>query len=178
MADTALSRTQQKKADQALRKLGDALVALSPENLDRMDLSETLRSAILMYGQIGSHTARRRQWKTIAALLRDVDRAPIRAALENIRRGDRAQARRHRRLEQWRDGLKAGDFSLMAEIIDACPGVERQRLGQLARSAAKEAARGTGVKSARALFRYLADCLPEGGGGQDAPQPPHTASTP
>ena len=157
MNDMELSRTQLKKADRNLRELGEGLIGLSQEQIDRMDLPETLLSAIRFYKEIRNLGARRRQWKTIGALLRDMDCEPIRAALENIARGDRAQARRHQRIERWRDGVKAGNMALIEEIAAVCPAADRQRLSQLARNAAKEAAAGTGVKASRALFRYLSD---------------------
>ncbi len=124
-----------------------------------MDLPEALRSAVAFYHQIPSLSARRRQWKTLGALLRGMDRAPIRAALENVQRGDRARARRHHHIEQWRDALKSGQTDVIEEILRACPTAERQRLSQLARNAAKEAAAGAGVKASRTLFRYLNDRL-------------------
>jgi ribosome-associated protein len=155
MNDPELSRTQKKKADHELRELGEALVGLSPENLSRMDLPGHLLSAISFYHTISSHTARRRQWKTIAAMLRAADRAPIRSALENIQRGDRRRAHRHHQLEQWRDALKSGDLDVVEEIVRSWPGADRQRLYQLSRNAIKEFNAGKGVKASRALFRYL-----------------------
>ncbi|MFH1985382.1 MAG: ribosome biogenesis factor YjgA [Pseudomonadota bacterium] len=157
MNDTELSRTKLKKADRDLRELGDALTGLSQEQLARMDLPQALLSAIEFYQQIRNLGARRRQWKTIGAVLRNMDTAPIRAALENILDGDRAQARRHHRIERWRDEMKAGNLALIDEVLSACPGADRQHLGQLVRNAIKEATAGTGVKASRALFRYLSD---------------------
>ena len=161
MTESEQSRTRKKKADRELRELGDALTALSPENLERMDLPEVLRSAVAFYHQIPTLSARRRQWKTLGALLRRMDRAPIQAALENVQRGDRVRARRHHRIEQWRDALKSGNLDVIEEILGACPAAERQRLSQLARNAVKEAVAGSGVKASRALFRYLNDILGE-----------------
>ena len=155
MGDTEQSRTQRKKADQELRALGDALAALPPERLSQLGIPAALVSAIEFYQGISSHGARRRQWKTIGALLRDMDREPISAIVQDIQRGDRSRARRHRRIEGWRDELKAGNLALIEDIVASCPAADRQRLGQLARNAMKEAAAGSGVKAARALFRYL-----------------------
>lgn len=155
MSDTELSRTKLKMADRSLRELGEGLIGLSQDQIDRMDLPETLLSAIRLYKEIRNLGARRRQWKTIGALLRNMDREPIRIALENIARGDRAQARRHQRIERWRDGVKAGNMALVEEIVAACPAADRQRLSQLARNTVKEAEAGAGVKASRALFRYL-----------------------
>jgi len=67
-----------------LQKLGEQLVDLSPEQLDKIDVSDDLRNAAIVAGKIKSHGARRRQLKYIGTLMRDIDPEPIRNALENI----------------------------------------------------------------------------------------------
>ena len=58
-------------------------------------------------------------------------------------------------MEAWRDRLVAGDDELMEEIVRAHPGADRQKMGQLVRSARKEKQTNRPPKSARNLFRYL-----------------------
>ena len=81
------SRTQKKKEDQALQRLGEQLVALQPRLLANMDLPDELLENIKFARKIKSHGARRRQIRHIGALLRHMDSQPIETALECIRSG-------------------------------------------------------------------------------------------
>lgn len=67
------SRTQKKKEDQALQRLGEQLVSLRPGRLETMGLPEQLVEDIEFARTIKSHGARRRQVKHIGALLRQLD---------------------------------------------------------------------------------------------------------
>jgi ribosome-associated protein len=87
--------------------------------------------------------------------MRSVDVAPIEAALMEIEQGAYQQARAFHQLETWRDRLVAGVDGLMEEILDTYPLADRQRLGQLVRSARKKSAAKTRSHAARNLFRYL-----------------------
>lgn len=79
------SRTQKKKEDRALQRLGEQLVALRPGQVETMGLPETLVEAIEFARRIKSHGARRRQIKHIGALLRQLDPQPIETALLRYR---------------------------------------------------------------------------------------------
>ena len=151
------SRTQLKKEAIALQKIGEKLVQLADEQLQRMDLPARLTDAICDIRTMTSHGARRRQMQYIGSLMRDVDVAPIEKALLDIEQGDYQRARAFHRVESWRDRLVDGDDEAMTEILDAFPRADRQRLGQLVRSARKEKQKNTPPKSARNLFRYLRD---------------------
>jgi len=81
------SRTQKKKEDQALQRLGEQLVALEPGRLENMGLPDELMAAIEFARKIKSRGARRRQIKYVGALLRQFDPQPIQTALKFIRSG-------------------------------------------------------------------------------------------
>ena len=82
------SRTQKKKEDQALQRLGEQLVALQPSLLASMELPDELLENIKFARKIKSHGARRRQIKHIGALLRQYDPQSIETALSRIRSGN------------------------------------------------------------------------------------------
>lgn len=82
------SRTQKKKEDQALQRLGEQLVALQPSLVESMDLPDELLENIKFARKIKSHGARRRQVRHIGALLRNLDSQPIETALELIQSGN------------------------------------------------------------------------------------------
>lgn len=152
-----LSRTRRKKADRARKAIGEALVALGPVHLEAFDLPDELREAVHLARKTRSHGARRRQLQYIGTLLRQIDTAPIRQALDNLQRGDLEKARAFKRLEAWRDALQAGQFDRIEEILDHCPEGDRQQLTQLARNARREAAQEKRTGASRKLFRYLRD---------------------
>ncbi|MCB2149208.1 MAG: DUF615 domain-containing protein [Deltaproteobacteria bacterium] len=153
--DLEKSRTRLKKEAVALQKMGERLVLLSDDQLDRMELLPALLDAIQTVRTIKSHGARRRQMQYIGSLMRNVDAVPIEQALLEIEQGAYRQAKAFHRIEAWRDQLVDGDDDVIDEILDAFPDADRQRLGQLVRSARKEKEKNAPPKSARNLFRYL-----------------------
>lgn len=153
--DRYISRTQMKKEALALQDMGEKLVRLSDEQLEQMELPSQLMDAIRDIRPMKSHGARRRQMQYIGGLMRNVDVEPIEQALLEIEQGAFLQAKEFHRVENWRDRLVAGDDDLMEEVVDTFPEADRQRLGQLVRSARKEKQNNRPPKSARNLFRYL-----------------------
>jgi ribosome-associated protein len=160
--DLEKSRTRLKKEATALQKMGERLVRLSDDQLNRMELPQALLEAIRTVRTITSRGARRRQMQYIGTLMRKVDAEPIEQALLEIEQGDYRQARTFQRIEAWRDRLVGGDDDLIDEIVDALPEASRQRLGQLVRSARKEKEKNAPPKSARNLFRYLKSLSTDG----------------
>ena len=152
---TQKSRTQLKKEATSLQRIGERLVRLSDEQLKRMNLPHMLMAAIEAIRGMTSHGARRRQFQYIGTIMRTVDIEPIEKALLEIEQGAYQQAQTFHRLESWRDRLVAGDDGLMYEILNAYPQADRQRLGQLVRSARKKTTGKAAPKSSRNLFRYL-----------------------
>lgn len=155
MDDDRKSRTQKKNEARALQKLGEQLVALSSEQLESIDISDDLHHAVIIARKTKSHGAKRRQLQYIGTLMRDIDPEPIHNALENIRLGDHQKILAFKKIEKWRDELKAGNRVLIEKILNSCPDAERQRLTQLARNARNEYEAGKGLKSSKILFRYL-----------------------
>ncbi|MBN1931285.1 MAG: DUF615 domain-containing protein [Desulfobacterales bacterium] len=78
------SRSQIKREMTALQKIGELLVDLSVEQIQRMDLPSDLKDAVLDAKNIKKHGARRRQLQYIGTLMRNVDPEPILKALEKI----------------------------------------------------------------------------------------------
>lgn len=153
---TDKSRTRKKKEATALQRIGERLAGLSEEQLQRLQLPDDLLQALLAVKGMQAHGARRRQMQYIGGIMRKVDIEPIEQGLLEIEQGAMAQARAFQRIERWRDRLVAGDDQLMEELLATVPGMDRQRLGQLVRSARKaQEKEGAAKKSARHLFRYL-----------------------
>lgn len=155
MDDLPKSRTQLKKEDKALQKLGESLVALAPDQLEGIDMPAVLREAIQQARKTRTHGARRRQLKYVGKVMREIDCEPIYQAIRNLQLGDLQKARAFQQIEAWRDELKAGNYQVIEEILNCSPNAERQRLTQLARNAHANCQTEKAVKSSRLLFRYL-----------------------
>jgi ribosome-associated protein len=154
MQDEPVSKTRRKKEMHALQALGAALVALPEAQLAAMPLAEDLASAVLEAKRITSHEGKRRQLQYIGRLMREVDPAPIRAALEALGRQSAAAAAEHRRLEQLRERLIADDDALTAYAGEHA-GADMQLLRALIRNARREQKEGRPPRAYRELFRIL-----------------------
>ena len=149
-----VSRTKKKQRVEELQKLGAALVALAPAQLDALAIPADLLAAVLEAQRIGSHEARRRQLQFIGKIMRRVDPEPVRAALAAMA-GQSAVARaRQMRLESWRERLIGDDAALTAYASEH-PGADLQALRALIRNARKEIAEAKPPRAQRELFRLL-----------------------
>lgn len=142
----------------ALQALGEALVALTPEQLAGFELPERLSDAIAFARRVATHEGRRRQMQYIGRLMRELDPEPIAARLARLRSARLHDNALHQKAEQWRGRLLAEDQAL-TELAAAHPGIDTQHLHQLVRNARREAARGAPPKAQRALFRALREGL-------------------
>ncbi|MBI4985535.1 MAG: DUF615 domain-containing protein [Rhodocyclales bacterium] len=138
----------------ALQDLGAELVALGRESLAKVALPEDLLDAVRDYQRFTQHEARRRQLQYIGRLMRDVDAAPIRAALDAINGVSAAATARQHALERLRTRLLE-DESVLGEIASAHPRADLQRLRQLRRNALKEQELTKPPRAYRELFRVL-----------------------
>jgi ribosome-associated protein len=151
-----VSRSQKKREVEELQKLGAALVALAPAQLDAMALPDALAAAVREAQRIRSHEARRRQLQYIGKLMRSVDAEPVRAALAGVAGQSAAARARHRRLEDWRARLIDDDAAL-TEFAAAHAAADLQALRTLIRNARKEIAEGKPPRAQRELFRVIRD---------------------
>lgn len=149
------SKSQLKREAEALQKLGEALIDLSPELLAPLSLPDNLLNALEQARHIKQHGARKRQIQYIGKLMRGIDPEPIRAMLEERQRAQRQQAKRLHVIEAWRDRLIAEGDEAMAALIDTYPEVDRAELRQLIRHARQERDTGKPAGAGRKLFRFV-----------------------
>lgn len=101
-----------------MQELGEQLVELSGEQLDRIDLDDRLRDAVVAARSINAHGALRRQKQLIGKLMRQVDPEPIRQALALLQQDDRLAKRVFHEAEQWRNRLLSdGDDALREYLL-------------------------------------------------------------
>lgn len=145
-----------KRENAALEQLGEELIALPKERLDKLDLSPALLEAVKLAQAIERHHgAFKRQRKFIAKLLRDMDAETIRAQLEQHTQQTARDTRQLHVIERWRDRLLAGGDHDLNALMAERPDADRQKLRQLIRDARKEQQAEAPPRSARLLFKFL-----------------------
>jgi ribosome-associated protein len=148
------SKSQLKRDMTALQDLGAELVELSRERLAKIDMPERLRDAILEAQRITKHEARRRQMQYIGKIMREIDPAPLREAMDEVNGVSAAANARQHRLEKLRTQLME-DEAAFGDVARAYPAADIQHLRQLRRNALKEAEQGKPPRAFRELFRQL-----------------------
>ena len=99
------SKSAKKREVLALQALGERLIGLTDEQLDAMQLPESLIDAVSVASKITSRGALRRQCQLIGRLMRGVDPEPIRRAIDAFERQGNADKDLFRRAEHWRDRI-------------------------------------------------------------------------
>jgi ribosome-associated protein len=79
--DRPPSRSARKRTAEALQRLGERLLGLKPQQLQRFDLPPELLEAILETQRLRSRAAHARARQYIGRLMRDIDPLPIERAL-------------------------------------------------------------------------------------------------
>ena len=160
------SKSQLKREMHALQDLGEELVALSTDRLKKINIPENLREALRDAQRFTKHEAKRRQMQFIGKLMRDIDPAPIREALDEIKGLSAAATARQHALERLRVRLLE-DEKVLGEIARDYPGADLQHLRTLRRNALKEQELHKPPRAFRELFRQLRDLGRNGGADDD-----------
>lgn len=169
------SRSAKKRQSLALQKLGEELSRLAPAELRDFDLPPELAEALAMHARIRDHEGRRRQMQYIGRLMREIDAAPLRAALAARREAASADTARFHLAEQWRESLltapDADVEKLLRNFLKIMSGLPDDRcanssaaeeLRRLVHEARAARANGSAAPHAsRALFRAVARALAE-----------------
>lgn len=150
-----LSRTQKKKAAQALQKMGEQLVLLSDAQFDALSLPAELLEAVALARKITSHEAKRRQLQYIGRLMREMDPAEIENALEKLTSGEAEKKRQFKLVERWRDELVEGNEDRKSWLTEKYPDIDARELDHLVTKAREKQAGSHAKKARRQLFRYL-----------------------
>lgn len=154
------SKSSRKRAAHAAQALGERLIALREAELAALELPEPLADAIREARGIRSRGGLARQRQYIGKLMRDVDPAPIEAALSLGSKDAALETERFRRLEAWRERLIAEGQPALEALREWRADVDLAPLaGAVER--ARSAPPGTQARTlaARELFRLLRDVL-------------------
>lgn len=136
----APSKTELKKESADLQKLGEALLTLRSELVERLALPSQLLDALAELRRITNFEGRRRQLQYVGKLMRKLDEEQheaIRAALSEQQGGSAQQTLALHAAEKWRDDLIASDDALQT-WLGHHPGTDAQQLRALVRQARKD----------------------------------------
>jgi ribosome-associated protein len=152
--DDLPSKSQRKRDMDALQDIGEELTQLNQQQLDSIDLPESLRDAVLEARAMKRNEARRRQMQYVGKLMRQVDPLPIRAKIDGFLSVSAEHTAQLHHIERWRERL-IDDPQAISEFIAAYPEADSQQLRTLIRNTADERARGKPPKNFRALFQMI-----------------------
>jgi len=162
------SKTRLKAEADEKQALGEALLTLRADLMMRLDLPEKLLDAIAQAKRITNFEGRRRQMQFIGKLMRPLDAAPIRAAIDEQANGSAELTLALHLAEQWRDRLIASDDAL-GDWLAQVPGTDAQELRTLVRQARKDAAKPETPgqaprhgKAYREIFQLVRQAMAEG----------------
>lgn len=158
--DDFISKTRRKKRMHDLQDVGKELVALSPEQLARLDLPEPIREAVLDCKRFNKHEAIRRQMQYIGRLMRDVDAEPIVAQLAALKAPTHRDTALFHLAEEWRTRLLA-DPGAAAQFEREFPAIDGGKLRALVGAAGEERAAGRAPKHFRELFHFVNNAIQE-----------------
>jgi ribosome-associated protein len=152
--DDFISKTRRKRQMTELQVAGAALVKLSKEQLERFDMPERLRDAVLECKRMTKHEAIRRQMQFIGRIMRDYDAGPIVAQLAEIEAPSKRQTALLHLAERWR-GEMMSDPEAVARFVQEIPGADAHVLRELIAKARKEKDGDRPPKNFRELFHAL-----------------------
>ena len=146
------SKSARKRAAHELQSLGEQLLGLREAELAALELPEPLCEAIRLARRIRSRGALARQRQYIGKLMRGVDPAPIRAALEARHAADVRAGEPFRQAEAWRTRLLAQGPEALEALVRVHPQLDRAQWAERVAQAQREQ---PGGHAARELFRAL-----------------------
>ena len=135
------SKTDLKRESTGLQKLGESLMTLRSDLMDRLQLPDKLLDAMAEARRITNFEGKRRQMQYVGKLMRALDDETLdaaRAALDEQQRGSAQSTLALHQAEQWRDRLVESDDAI-GEWLNLYPDTDSQQLRALARQARKDA---------------------------------------
>ena len=158
----APSRSEQRRAALDVLALGERLATLTPTQLAKLPVPESLLPHIADTRRMTAHGARKRQVAFLAKQMRREDDEVLDAIRDALDAGGDAARRETalmHRAETWRERLLAEGDEALSAFVKAHPDADRQRLRQLVRSTLEERTRNKPPRAFRELFREVKELL-------------------
>jgi len=156
-----VSKSELKRDAQEFHQLGSEIAKMGKKQRERLPLNDDLIEAMVVADKISNKSdAYRRHLNYIAKTLRTVENIEEIKAIIDVMLNKNNQAEvMIKKIEQLRSDLIEQGDDLINEIIEQYPALERQKMRQLVRNAAKEAKDEKPAKGYKELFQYLKDAI-------------------
>lgn len=151
------SKSQIKREMDALQEVGKKLLSLSKNQLKKIEMSDTLKDAIIESGRIKQHEAKRRHLQYIGRVMRTEDHETIAQRVALLDTTSAAYNKLFRQIEIKRDAL-IGENSkeALSQYLDENPNIgDIQLLRQLIRQSQKEVSQQNKTTNRKKLFSLL-----------------------
>ncbi len=156
MDEELKSKTEIKKEMHQLQDFAQSLIEMSKHQRSLIPLNEDLKHAMIVADKIkNKHEALRRHIRHTAKILLETDLAPIHQAIDVMANKHQQATAKFVRLENIRDELIAQGNDGVEALLLEFEAMDRQKLKQLVRNAAKEKKAEKLGKHYRNLFTYL-----------------------
>ncbi len=152
------SKSHLKRESRSLQELGEALIDLSPADLEPLHLPERLLEALDDARRIRKHEALRRQRQYIGRLMREIDPEPVRRFLESRLSAAQENNRHFHAAEDWRRRLLEGGQSMIpvcAEATGADPGALSEGLAAVLQAPSEPLRKAASRELFRLLYRSI-----------------------
>ena len=151
------SKSQRKREMLALQALGESLLSLADDRLERLPVTPELIDAVRAARAIRAHEGRRRQLQYIGRLMREIDADALRGALADETREHRVATAVMHAAERWRERMLADD-QVLRNWVGQYPETGDAIEALVGRARCELASGGPG-RAYRELFRKIRDRL-------------------
>jgi len=154
------NKSQLKRDAVALLKLGKKLESLDLAQLKRLPMADELRESLIEAKGIHQNGARKRHFKFIGKLLREMDTELLEKTINDLEFSTAKANAKFHMVERWRDRLlDPEDVPALDAWLQQYPQSDISRMRQLIRNALREIQGNKPPKSSRALFKLLRDTV-------------------
>ena len=156
-----VSKSELKRDAQEFHQLGSEIAKMGKKQRERLPLNDDLKAAMVVADKISNKSdAYRRHLNYIAKTLRTVENVEEIKAIIDVMLNKNNQAEvLIKKIEQLRTDLIEQGDDLINETIEQYPTLERQKMRQMVRNAAKEVKAEKPARSYKELFQYLKDAI-------------------
>ena len=156
-----VSKSELKREAQEFHQLGSEIAKMGKKQRERLPLNDDLKEAMVVADKISNKSdAYRRHLNYIAKTLRTVENIEEIKAIIDVMLNKNNQAEvMIKKIEQLRSDLIEQGDDLINETIEQYPALERQKMRQMVRNAAKEVKAEKPARSYKEVFQYLKDAI-------------------
>jgi len=156
-----VSKSELKREAREFHQLGSEIAKMGKKQRERLPLNDDLKEAMVVADKISNKSdAYRRHLNYIAKTLRTVENIEEIKAIIDVMLNKNNQAEvMIKKIEQLRSDLIEQGDDLINETIEQYPALERQKMRQMVRNAAKEVKAEKPAKGYKELFQYLKDAI-------------------